>query len=139
MYDKLRTMLKERKAWMILRGIEQTLEQRNAPNTVPREEFVSEVLIRNARAFPWMRFKDKLDVMRTFDSLVEEGLAYHKDINSNVKGLVTRPKGDGYFYWLRFLNKFIEEFGFWKVIAAIITILTFVPNGWASKLFDRLF
>ena len=136
--DKIQFMLKERKIWFILRG----LEEKTNSNSAPTDLFVSTVLEKNSKSLPWMRFRDRKEVMRIFQSLVYEDLAWHvkhRTIDDvNVDGVQTEAKGDGYFKFIYFWPKLLDAVGFWRVAAIVIGIVSFVPNGIGYKIIDRL-
>lgn len=132
---KIKNMFKERKIWSILRKLEKTHDE--VP--VLDEVLISAVLKENNCYLPWMKFRNGKDIMRTFQSLVAQKLAWHETIVKEGVGrsaLKTDPLGDGYFFMPRFLNKVAEELGFWKIITIIVTVLSFVPNGIAYKIID---
>lgn len=139
---KWKEMLKERKLWSILRGLEIKYNAR----VISRKILVEEVLKRNACVFlPFMRFSDEEDVLRVFNSLMMQKYTHHESCvidGKTEKGVQTEPIADKLFlnpFSPYFWSKWVDSVGFWKILTLTIAILGFVPNGFAYLIIERLF
>lgn len=119
--------LKQRKLWVILRKLE---GKSNAPAS---SVVLIDLLLKEG-------FRDREEAQRTIESMVPEFILHNDYSTGNllVKGLKTQPSGDKYFAFPYFWNKWLEDIGFLKILGAIATILTFIPNGLAYKIWDDL-
>ncbi len=131
-------MLKDRKVYLTLRE----LEKKDAGvSPVDFKVLISTLLEKNKCSPPWMTFSDEKEVRRVFQSLVGQGYALHERYslgNSFVQGVKTMPNGDTHFSFPYFLSKWVDEWGFWKILTLLLGLLSFVPNGVASKLIDLI-
>lgn len=140
---KIRDMLKERKLWLILRDLEKTNgfnEEKYHYNPVEEEKLIS-VALEKKSILPLINFKDRTDILQTFQSLIMNNFALHDSYTQNqltIKTLITLSTGDDYFHWSHFWVVLVDHFGYWRILGGLAVVLSFIPNGLAYKIFEFL-
>lgn len=126
LYRRINNMIKERIVW-------KAIEDFNKKYKRPVEKHE----LRERLEKSWV----SIDAQEQYDiclALKEMGHLGDGAVH-NGWGYTTKYSARNHYYLPRFLNKLADEVGFYKILSLVITILSFVPNGFAYHVFDRLF
>lgn len=111
MWCNMKRMIRERRAWLVARGIERRTD--HAP--APRQALIDELL----EKYPHL-YKDQYEASRAIQASVPRFALWREE------GLETLGKGDDYFSFLISWNRIMNETGIWGLIATVLSIVGIV-------------